>query len=490
MIKKSKGVTLTERLLADLCQQTFLKLWSYPNPFNENKDELCDLLVVFQNRAFIFFDRENLTLNNTDKDPIVNWKRWKKKVVDAQIRTANGAERYIKSGRGIFLDQKLKTPFPIAIDPEKIIVHKIIVAHGAAEACKQFSDDNISGSLGISYGRKEDDLPFPFCIHVDKENPVHVFDSHNLQIIFNELDTLYDFSAYLDAKIEAIGLYEPLIYCAEEDLLANYFLNFDDTKNKHFIGTKEEKVTGLMLGEGEWEAFIKREEYILKKEADKESYFWDELIQTTCEHTLNGTLLGETTPLVGKSAIHEMAKEPRFHRRTLSAHIIKGIKNFPETTEPLSHYLSFMPSFYENKAYVFLQLKETGLSKNKSEHRQKRQAMLEIACGAAKNRFDHLQTIVGIAIDAPKYAKKNSEDFILMDCSIWDETKRNYYREANEDLNFFTTGKMTMQKNNESEFPTPKRYIKKRKTKIGRNEICPCGSGKKFKKCCIGTTMI
>jgi uncharacterized protein YecA (UPF0149 family) len=21
---------------------------------------------------------------------------------------------------------------------------------------------------------------------------------------------------------------------------------------------------------------------------------------------------------------------------------------------------------------------------------------------------------------------------------------------------------------------------------IGRNELCPCGSGKKFKKCCIG----
>ena len=22
--------------------------------------------------------------------------------------------------------------------------------------------------------------------------------------------------------------------------------------------------------------------------------------------------------------------------------------------------------------------------------------------------------------------------------------------------------------------------------KIGRNELCPCGSGKKYKKCCIG----
>jgi uncharacterized protein YecA (UPF0149 family) len=22
--------------------------------------------------------------------------------------------------------------------------------------------------------------------------------------------------------------------------------------------------------------------------------------------------------------------------------------------------------------------------------------------------------------------------------------------------------------------------------KIGRNELCPCGSGKKYKKCCMG----
>lgn len=25
-----------------------------------------------------------------------------------------------------------------------------------------------------------------------------------------------------------------------------------------------------------------------------------------------------------------------------------------------------------------------------------------------------------------------------------------------------------------------------KKVKIGRNEPCPCGSGKKFKKCCMG----
>ena len=57
-IIKSEGVTPTERLLADLCDRSFLKLWSYPNPFKEDKDELCDLLAVFENHVFIFFDRE------------------------------------------------------------------------------------------------------------------------------------------------------------------------------------------------------------------------------------------------------------------------------------------------------------------------------------------------------------------------------------------------------------------------------------------------
>ena len=189
VIAKSEGVTHTERLLADLCERSFLKLWSYPNPFKNDRDELCDLLAVFENHVFIFFDRENLALYKKSNDPVVNWNRWKKKVIDAQTHTAHGAERYIKSGRGIFLDKNLTKPFPIAIDSEKMIVHKIIIAHGAKEACEKFSDDNVYGSLGIFYGKSVTPSPFPFMIHMDKENPVHVFDSHNLPIIFSELDT-------------------------------------------------------------------------------------------------------------------------------------------------------------------------------------------------------------------------------------------------------------------------------------------------------------
>jgi hypothetical protein len=59
-IIKLRGVTKTEHLLADFCERSSLKLWSYPNPFKEDAHELCDLLVVFGNHVLIFFDREKV----------------------------------------------------------------------------------------------------------------------------------------------------------------------------------------------------------------------------------------------------------------------------------------------------------------------------------------------------------------------------------------------------------------------------------------------
>ena len=58
-LTKSSGVTTTERLLAEFCDRSFLKLWSYANPFKDDKNELCDLLAVFGNHVLIFFDRKS-----------------------------------------------------------------------------------------------------------------------------------------------------------------------------------------------------------------------------------------------------------------------------------------------------------------------------------------------------------------------------------------------------------------------------------------------
>jgi hypothetical protein len=484
-IVRSTGVTRTERLLADLCERSFLKLWSYPNPFKDDRDELCDLLAVFEDHVFIFFDRENRQLDAIDKDPLVNWERWKRKVIDAQIRTAHGAERYIRSGRGVFLDKASTVPFPLNVDPDRMIVHKIIVAHGADEACKNFSDSNVYGSLAVAYDEKDRSINFPFMVNLDRANPVHIFDSHNLPILFDELDTFYDLTAYLDAKVEAIRKFKFLMYCGEEDLLAHYFLNFDEQTDRHFIGTREEGIGGVWIGEGEWKDFIEKDAYKNKKQADRVSYFWDEVIQKTCQNALDGTLLGNADLFQGQSAIREMAKEPRFSRRALSEHMIAAIQNFPETPQPIVRNLSFMPSFFEGKAYVFLQFKMSEIGDYENDYRPKRRALLEVACGAAKNKFPHLKKVIGIVIDAPKFTIRNSEDFILMNCEDWTEEQRSYYEHANEVLGFFKTG--TLIHKRIQNFPNNE---EKRKNKNfssrepGRNSPCTCGSGKKYKRCC------
>lgn len=271
-------------------------------------------------------------------------------------------------------------------------------------------------------------------------------------------------------------------YCGEEDLLAHYFLNFDESKKSHFIGTSEKDINAITIGEGEWKDFIEIEIYKRKKLSDKISYHWDRLLQITCQNTLDGTL-GGSSPLNGRSAIHEMAKEPRFYRRALSEWMIQSIRNFPETQNRIMRNSSFMPSFYTDKGYVFLQLKVDDITDYDNEYRPKRRAMLEVACGAAKNKFDHLKTVVGIAIDAPKYAETNSEDFILLDCSNWTDEDRDHYEKANEGLRFFKTG--AVEKRTVTEFPVVEKAKTTRRVKVGRNDSCPCGSGKKFKKCCI-----
>jgi SEC-C motif len=481
-IKKSAGQNRTEKLLSKLCDETFLKLWSYPNPVKSDGKELCDLIAIFENHIFIFFDRESRKFDEKVDDFRVQWKRWEKEVIQKQITTMRGAERYIKEHSGeIFLDAN-QTPIPISIPLENLSIHRIIVAHGAAEACKNYSKDNISGSLAISYEDSPQDNNTPFMVSLDRENPIHIFDSHNLEIILKELDTIYDFRSYIVEKEAAIKKYQFLVYCGEEDLLAHYFYNFDAVNERHCIGTAEKEVNSISIGEGEWESFIKKSPYKNRKKANESSYLWDELLQRTCDNALNGTLMGNSDISNGQSAIFEMAKEPRFSRRNLSEMMITSIQNIPSNMECFRN-LSFMNSFYKDVGYVFLQLSFPNVV-DYTEYRTFRQGMLLIACGVAKNKFPHLKKIIGIAVDAPKYSELNSEDFLLMNCGEWTEEQRLHYKEANKEFVFFESENKTVTGGVVSDFPPSKNPARK---KLGRNDPCVCRSGKKYKKCCLSS---
>ncbi len=459
MIEKSSGVTETERLLAAFCERSFLKLWTYPNSYKADGHELCDLLAVFGDHVFIFFDRENSLPRTGGKDLQMLWDRWKRNVIDRQIKTAHGAERYIRSGQPIFLDAKRAMPFPLEIDPSKAVFHKIIVAHGAKEACESASSQNVYGSLAITYGDADSGPTQPFHVEIDRRNPVHILDSHNLTIVLSELDTVTDFSAYLDEKLRAVAKLNYLVYCGEEDLLAHYLLNYDSVLLRHVIGPGREHgdVSGVMIGEGEWHDFVKTTLYKNTKREDQVSYFWDELIQRTCQNALNGTLGGNSDLFHGHSAIFEMVKEPRFMRRGLAEKMLTAVERFPDHPSASTRQVTFLPSWQPNVGYVLLQLRVPDRYRAKPDYREMRQSLLEIACGAAKNKFPNLVKVIGIGIDAPKFAGgTNAEDFILMPCETWTEEMRSYYEAENNLWNFFGTDQLQQFNDRVTQFVPPR----------------------------------
>ena len=147
----------------------------------------------------------------------------------------------------------------------------------------------------------------------------------------------------------------------------------------------------------------------------------------------------------------------------------------------MARSVSFYQSYYPETGYVFLQFKHDDIKDYDNDYRPKRQKMLQIACGAAKNKFTHLKKIVGIAIEAPKFSETVSEDFVLFFCDEWSVEDKQYYDELNKLLGFFEKTSLNIFQVKSKEFPdTVSSIIGK---KISRNEPCPCGSGKKFKKC-------
>ena len=450
-ITKSSGVTKTENLLADLCEATFLKLWSYPNPYKDDGKELCDLIAIFDNHIFIFFDREQSAFQKKEKDITLNWTRWKKEVVDKQIKTAIGAESYLLGKGKIFLDAKQQVPLPLLLPDHNLYIHKIIVAHGAKDACKDFSNENISGSLAISYGEVLLDDSVPFSVELDKKDTIHLFDSENIDLILKELDTVYDFKSYIVAKEKAIKELPFLIYSGEEDLLAYYFQDFDKANECHYISPSNKSINGMQISQGMWQSFSQSSAYVNRKKANKPSYLWDSIIQQTAEYAFNGTLVGDMRVFsCEKSALFEMAKEPRVARRGLSDCIQESIENFSKSS---FREMVFLPSYYPETGYIFLQLSKDDIAYD--DYRVIRQRMLDTACGVAKNKFPHLKKMIGIAVEPLKFNQRISTDFALLLCEEWSSEKTRYYEEKNKDFEFFETTSLRISEIKIQDFPQP-----------------------------------
>lgn len=446
-----------------------------------------DQLVVFENRVIIFSDKDCKFPDSGN--PSVDWARWYRNAVAGSVRQLEGAERWIKEHpTRIFSDQACTISFPIPIPgTSKMIFHRIIVAHGAGERCaKHFGG---SGSLMIDipgdmnngeYGLSDSTEPFVIGRLGSDGRLIHVFDDMTADLILSKLDTISDFVAYLDKKEALLESGIGILATGEEEMLANYLLDMNDSGEHDFSFDRNQDV--IYFAEGTWEEFRKSAVLKMQSKADQVSYQWDRLIEVMSSDIRYGKLRNPhpEAPVMGERILRLMASESRFHRRMLARLMSEA---FMETPPKADRYARIVDAKkWGDPYYVFMTLKKPH-SLDIDSYRNLRIEMLEMYCAALIHKYPPAQRAIGIATELGGNAS-HSFDFLYYDREMYFEDDIHEVECMSESMKLL----VNLRKNQVTDFEYPGTSIGPTLIPLmkgrSRNAQCPCGSGKKFKHCC------
>jgi hypothetical protein len=402
--KKSGGVNESEALLAQVCENAFLHLWTYPNVFRSKAKELTDLLIVFENSVVIISDK-SCSYPNTGSQ-ILDWTRWCRKSLIESAAQLNRAENWLLHyPKKIFLDAKCEQPLPIEIpDSKNIKIYKICVALGASGRLLQETGRT---SLRIEPNVIDDEKIFSVGKLSTCKGWVHVFGKDELLLTLSLIDTAADFIEYL-AKREALLNNDKFALAeSEEDLVAYYLWHNRDFKIK---SEEPFKIEPNLL-----QKLLANRSFQAGKSEDQVSYFWDSLIEHFNEHFLNETLDfgGDLLPSEHEKGIRILARETRFSRRILSNWILARAEKAPN-----EYVASAMKSSVQADVTYVLLIGPGAAKPEYEEYRSFRQNRLTLRCYAAKAKFPSSRFIVGLALDA-RGVVDQSEDLQIIDTAAW-----------------------------------------------------------------------
>lgn len=415
---KSVGLTASERHLAQLSERSFLSLWSYPNVFRKQGKELCDVLVVFREHIIIFSDKSCRFPNTGDLG--LDWPRWFNRAILKSADQIHRAERWLREHPDrVFLDSACKQRFPIALpEMKEARIHRVVVASNVSERCKLHFANKGSGSLVLRpdiVGRQaHEDAPFTVGHIVANRGYIHVLDDVTLDIVLRELDTVIDFTNYLTSKEAAIQSAKVFAAAGEEELLANYLTNVN-AAGLHDIVSPDD-TNEVLFAEGSWASLAKNPRYVAKKQADRSSYAWDELIEKFSKHLTTGTLAtGNELPLAAyERGVRIMAGESRFQRRGLVSAFFNLLQNALSKGDATRLVVR---DETPERAYQFI-VSPMRNGQSFEVYREQRAALLSAYCHVAKLKFPNLLDIIGIATESLD-ATGRSEDLMYLDARLW-----------------------------------------------------------------------
>lgn len=487
----ASGVTESERVLIKLCQNTFLSLWSYPNIYKDqfqhaksgDGKEICDLLVVCGNDIVVFSDKRCKYGDSSNHK--LNWTRWYRRAIQSSAKQLIGARRWINTYPSrIFTDKRCENPLPYDL-PEMANArfHLVVVASGAKEACQNAL--NGSGSLILKptvQGKSHvDDHADPFVVgDVSPGNEfVHVLDEVSLQVLLMELDTVTDFVDYLIRKERFIQSGKLHVALGEENLLAHYLCNTVDDIGHDFV--VPDGVASVVVEDGLWNTYCESNAVIRKRDADQKSYLWDQLIEHFVTHVLNEALTHSTMDSLSdfEFGVRLMAKESRLNRRILADAWIDQLNSAPDDQ------VSIRTLFCKEGAttvYVFLRM-PPAFVKIDVGYAEFRRKYLSGYLFTVPRKFPAAQWIVGIATDSD-YHPDQSHDAAVLDVGKMADEDEKFADDLLNEFKPARVGGVRATDVHTAEYPTRTNPTGVKMKKPRRNGPCPCGSGKKYKKCC------
>jgi hypothetical protein len=442
-IIRGEGVTNSERYLGRLAERSFLNLWCYPNVFIDKKSggkgdgkELCDLLVVCGDYVLIFSDK---TVGWPAGDDVhLAWSRWYRRAIQKSVDQIRGAQRWLSEHPDrLFIDRACAQQLPLSLPPpERMKVHGIVVANGAAMACQSYFKGG-AGSLmivpSIHGAAHDDNSAQPFAVgDVNPGGPfVHVFDEATLDIVLGELDTVVDLTSYLSKKEALIRSGQLISAAGEEELVAQYMIGMNTQGDHDFTkpdGSPWDNTEQVIYGSGIYAELTTHPQYLAKKTADEVSYAWDRLITLFTDNMLAGTSLvpkGQTNDLAAQEvAVRHMALLSRFLRRIYGAFVLEALEEgqkadkFMRFFQPGPNHPAKDVGFF----VVTVKIPTFELDGGYQQYRAVRQHILEAYALVLLHKNPQLKGLVGVGTEPKPKKEENlgsSEDLIYVEQPVW-----------------------------------------------------------------------
>lgn len=369
-----------EVVVHELAQQTFFTDWCFLNPKLSNGKELCDLLVVFDDIAIVW-QIKNLKLDEKGS--------YKIREKEKNLRQLSGAKRTI---------------FDLKVPIELENARRIKESFDATQIKEVHYISVLVGEGEWSYSP------------VEEYNNlfINVFSDESLQILLSELNTITDFTQYLRDKKNLFENKEInlVIDGGEHELMAYYLMNDRSFEQYNTKGV-------WFLQSGAWEQFNKSEKYKSKKEADRISYGWDNIIDRAHEGSKKYERLAR-----------ELARPDRFKRRML-ADAFYGAYKASNANESEGMFYRRIVSM-DDATYCFLFM-DTRID------RKERVDILTAICMVARIKFDK-QKVIGVATGS-KIRKINAYDYCVMDIPRVTEKFKSDTENMQQELKIFINAK-------------------------------------------------